>query len=55
MSADYNKQIPNDAAFFSAYVNPPVYNVYDDTNTDAYPIKFGAPQKYNLGINMVIL
>ena len=47
--SDYNKQIPNDAAFFSAYVNPPVYNVYDDTNTDAYPIKFGAPQKYNFG------
>jgi len=47
--SDYNKQIPNDAAFFSAYVNPPVYNVYDNTNTDAYPIKFGAPQKYNFG------
>ncbi|HSA05236.1 MAG TPA: SusC/RagA family TonB-linked outer membrane protein, partial [Tenuifilaceae bacterium] len=47
--SDYNKQIPNDAAFFSAFVNPPVYSVYDDSNADAYPVKFGAPQKYNFG------
>jgi len=48
--SNYNKQIPNDAtAFFSAYVNPPVYPVYDTSNTDAYPVKFGSPQTYGYG------
>jgi TonB-linked SusC/RagA family outer membrane protein len=48
--SNYNKQSPNDAtAFFSAYVNPPVYPVYDETNSDAYPIKFGASQTYGYG------
>ncbi|MBI9066691.1 MAG: TonB-dependent receptor [Salinivirgaceae bacterium] len=48
--SNYNKQIPNDgSAFFSAYVNPPVYSIYDETNTEAYPIKFGAPQTYGYG------
>jgi len=45
----YAKNIPNDGAFFSAYVNPPVYPVYDETNTDAYPVRFGSPQKYGFG------
>jgi TonB-linked SusC/RagA family outer membrane protein len=48
--SNYNKQIPNDAtSFFGAYVNPPVYPVYDQNNTDAYPVKFGAPQTYGYG------
>ncbi len=45
----YVRNIPNDGAFFSAYVNPPVYPVYDETNTDAYPVKFGSPQTYGFG------
>ena len=39
----------NNSAFFSAFVNPPVYSVYDDTNTAAYPIRFGSPQTYGFG------
>lgn len=45
----YDKYIPNDGAFFGAYVNPPVYSVYDPDNADAYPVKFGSPQKYGFG------
>jgi len=45
----YTKQTADNNAFFSAFVNPPVYSVYDDTNTDAYPVKFGSPQKYGFG------
>lgn len=47
--SNYNKYNPNAGAFFGAYVNPPVYSVYDPTNIDAYPVKFGAPQKYGFG------
>lgn len=47
--SNYNKYDPNTSAFFGAYVNPPVYSVYDPENTDAYPVKFGAPQKYGFG------
>ena len=32
--------------FGQAFVNPPVYPVYDDNNTAAYPVKFGSPQSY---------
>jgi TonB-linked SusC/RagA family outer membrane protein len=45
----YDKYNPDNDAFFKAYVSPPVYPVYDDTNTEAYPVKFGAPQKYGFG------
>ena len=45
----YQKNIPNDASFFQAFVNPPVYSVYDKNNTDAYPVKFGSPQTYGFG------
>jgi TonB-linked SusC/RagA family outer membrane protein len=45
----YGRNIPNDGAFFGAYVNPPVYPVYDETNTAAYPVKFGSPQMYGFG------
>lgn len=47
--SNYDKYSPNNDVFFSAYVNPPVYPVYDDSNTDAYPIKFGSPQQYGFG------
>ncbi|HUW91596.1 MAG TPA: TonB-dependent receptor [Bacteroidales bacterium] len=45
----YNKFNPNEGAFFGAYVNPPVYPVYDPENTEAYPVRFGSPQKYGFG------
>ncbi len=44
-----NRNIPNDNAFFGAYVNPPVYPVYDENNTSAYPVRFGSPQTYGFG------
>lgn len=47
--SNYTKYNPNTGAFFGAYVNPPVYPVYDQTNSDAYPVKFGSPQKYGFG------
>jgi TonB-linked SusC/RagA family outer membrane protein len=47
--SNYGRNIPNDGAFFGAYVNPPVYPVYDETNSEAYPVKFGSPQKYGFG------
>jgi TonB-linked SusC/RagA family outer membrane protein len=45
----YDKYIPNEGAFFGAYVNPPVYPVYDPENTEAYPVQFGSPQQYGFG------
>ncbi len=45
----YGRNIPNDGAFFGAYVNPPVYPVYDETNISAYPVKFASPQTYGYG------
>ncbi len=45
----YNQFSPNENAFFGAFVNPPVYGVYDPNNTDAYPINFGSPQTYGFG------
>lgn len=45
----HDRYISNDNAFFGAYVNPPVYPVYDETNTAAYPVRFGAPQQYGFG------
>lgn len=47
--SNYTKNNANNEAFFKAYVSPPVYPVYDDTNTDAYPVNFGAPQDYGYG------
>lgn len=45
----YDKYIPNEGAFFGAFVNPPVYPVYDPENTEAYPVQFGSPQQYGFG------
>ncbi len=47
--SDYMKNNANNNAFFSAFVNPPVYSVYDDTNSAAYPVRFGSPQTYGFG------
>lgn len=45
----YDKFNPNEGAFFGAYVNPPVYPVYDPANTAAYPVLFGSPQTFGFG------
>lgn len=47
----YDKNNPNNNAFFGAYVNPPIYNIYNDDNSAAYPVKFDAPQRYGYGNN----
>jgi TonB-linked SusC/RagA family outer membrane protein len=43
------RHIPDESAFFQAYVNPPVYPVYDPDNTNAYPVDFGSPQSVGFG------
>lgn len=45
----YEKNAANTSAFSQAYVNPPVYNIYNDLNTEAYPVKFDSPQLYGFG------
>jgi len=40
---------PNEGAFMQAFVNPPVYPVHDETNTAAFPIRFGSPQQFGFG------
>jgi len=47
--SDYTKNNANNEAFFKAFVSPPVYSVYDDANTTAYPVNFGSPQQYGYG------
>ncbi len=47
--SSHNKFNPNEGAFFGAYVNPPVYPVYDPANVAAYPVLFGSPQTYGFG------
>src|ERR1035437_6926257 len=41
--SNYTRNIPNNNAFFQAFVNPPVYSPYDTKNTAAYPVLFGSP------------
>ena len=47
--SDYNRKDPNSGAFEQAFVNPPIYPVYNDANTDAYPVNFDSPQRYGFG------
>ncbi len=47
--SDYNKNIANNEAFFKAFVSPPVYSIYDENNSLAYPEKFGSPQQFGFG------
>ncbi|MGC3977482.1 MAG: TonB-dependent receptor [Paludibacteraceae bacterium] len=47
--SNYNKNNANNNAFFQAFVNPPVYNIYNENNTAAYPVHFDAPQLYGFG------
>ncbi len=49
LASSYVHNKPDNDAFFQAFVNPSIYNVYDDNNTAAYPVKFGAPQRAGLG------
>ncbi|MCR5408185.1 MAG: SusC/RagA family TonB-linked outer membrane protein, partial [Bacteroidales bacterium] len=47
--SNYTRKDPNSGAFAQAFVNPPVYPVYNDANTDAYPVAFDSPQRYGWG------
>ena len=42
----YKKNNPNSGVYYQAFVNPPVYGVYNEKNTDAYPVSFDSPQLY---------
>ena len=42
----YNRNDYNGNAFYQAFINPPVYSVYNDNNTAAYPVLFDSPQLY---------
>ncbi|MEG1615357.1 MAG: TonB-dependent receptor [Bacteroidales bacterium] len=41
--------LPNTNAFAQAFVNPPVYPVYNAANSAAFPIDFDSPQRYGYG------
>ena len=43
------KNNPNSSVYYQAFVNPPVYPVYNDANTGAYPESFDSPQRYGYG------
>ncbi|MBO4634767.1 MAG: TonB-dependent receptor [Bacteroidales bacterium] len=45
----HRKNNPNSGVYYQAFVNPPVYGVYSDANTDAYPVNFDSPQRYGFG------
>ncbi len=49
MLSNYNKQTAKEDALKQAYVNAPVYPVYDANNTLAYPIQYASPQDYGFG------
>ena len=42
----HNQRNPNSGVYYQAFVNPPVYGVYNDANVDAYPVRFDSPQLY---------
>ncbi len=41
-----NQNNPNSGVYYQAFVNPPVYGVYNEANEAAYPVKFDSPQLY---------
>lgn len=45
----YGQHDYNSNAYYQAFINPPVYNVYSDDNTAAYPVAFDSPQLYGFG------
>ena len=42
----YKRNNPNSSVYYQAFVNTPVYGVYDEANEDAYPVRFDSPQRY---------
>ena len=42
----HKRNNPNSGVYYQAFVNPPVYGVYSEANTDAYPEPFDSPQRY---------
>ncbi|MBO5419001.1 MAG: TonB-dependent receptor [Bacteroidales bacterium] len=42
----HDKKNANSGVYYQAFVNPPVYGVYNEANTDAYPEPFDSPQRY---------
>ena len=42
----YKRNNPNSGVYYQAFVNPPVYGVYNDANAEAYPVAFDSPQLY---------
>lgn len=42
----YKQNNPNSGVYYQAFVNPPVYPVYNEENTAAYPEPFDSPQRY---------
>lgn len=47
--SNYTRTSSDNNAFFQAFVNPPVYGVYNESNTAAYPVKYDSPQLYGFG------
>lgn len=45
----YDLKSPDTGAYFQAFVNPPVYGIYNEANEDAYPVKYDSPQLYGFG------
>lgn len=45
----YGQHDYNSNAYYQAFINPPVYNVYSDDNVAAYPVAFASPQLYGFG------
>lgn len=43
ISSNVTKRDPNNSAWESAFVAPPIFPVYDENNTAAYPEKFASP------------
>ena len=42
----HNQNNPNSGVYYQAFVNPPVYGVYNEATEAAYPVKFDSPQLY---------
>lgn len=45
----YGQHDYNSNAYYQAFITPPVYNIYSDDNTAAYPVAFDSPQLYGFG------
>lgn len=47
--SNFNRFSPNNAAFRQAYFAPPIYPIYDPSNTLAEPVQFGSSASIGLG------